>query len=487
MTTDPKSSSEPAHPLLRSFRDPDGVLVFVDGTPIRLLRNGASETLWPFLESDTAGRLLERGAIVATERLSQDEITRLLERTAFREVFTAEQWSSVVRHEAVPFPSFASEWTPSMLHAAASLTRDLAEDLLSDGRGLKDATTHNVLFRGPEPVFVDLLSIEQRDPSDSVWRPYAQFVREFLIPLLLQRETGRPLRAFFSTGLDGVEPADAFRALSVWGRLRQPALTLVTVPVVLDGIVRTTSRTTAARRETDRERAQYMVRGVLRHLRRALGALTPSTRRISKWTRYADLEHPAEYFDAKRALIERLVAMHRPSMVLDVGCNTGGLSIVAARSGASVVAIDVDDQVVERLRDRALAKKLDILPLVVDIADPTPARGWENSERPSFLQRARSKFDLVVAMAILHHLLVSHGIPLDRVIELLASLSGDLVVLEFVPRTDPHFQQLTRGRDHLHENFTQLAFEHAIAKRFAILEQVALPVDGRFAYVLRKS
>src|SRR5690349_129632 len=89
----------------------------------------------------------------------------------------------ILEHERIPFPSYPYEWAAPMLHAAGRLTLDLAASLAKEGMGLKDATPYNILFRGPQPVFVDLLSIERRDPRDAIWLPYAQFVRMFLSPL----------------------------------------------------------------------------------------------------------------------------------------------------------------------------------------------------------------------------------------------------------------------------------------------------------------
>jgi SAM-dependent methyltransferase len=478
------SRVESAGPF-RSFRDPDGVLTVVDGRPVRLLRRGVPESLSSFLASDAAARWVASGSLIATKSLDQRDLAALGQSVAFREIRDAESWAAVVLHDTVPFVSHPQEWTPGMLYAAAELTLDLASDLLADRRGLKDATPANVLFRGTQPVFVDVLSIEDRDPYETVWLPYAQFVRTFLLPLLLHRDTGLPLRALFTIGRDGIEPEDAFRGLSLRGRFRRPALSLVTLPVLLGHLVAQRTAAVRSRRVADADEARFVLGATLGHLRRALRRLAPPAHPVSEWTAYAG-EHPTAYGDAKLALVTRIVKERSQQSVLDVGCNTGDVAVAAARAGASVVAVDADVQAIERLWRRARREALDILPLVVDVADPTPARGWRNAERASFLDRATERFDIVVALSVLHHLIAGAGVPLEHALDLLASLTRDRLVLEFVPPSDAHFRRLARGRDELYAGLTQASFEHAVARRFRCLNVTPMPVHGRVMYVLRK-
>ena len=236
----------------------------------------------------------------------------------------------------------------------------------------------------------------------------------------------------------------------------------------------------------DAEKAAYVLHALFRRLRRDLDRVQPEAQPASAWTEYADIAHPSAYSDAKRRLINEVAREFHPATVLDVGCNTGELSIVLANAGCAVVSIDSNAQVVEHLWTRARHERLDILPLVVDIADPTPARGWANRERPSFLDRAVGQFDVVVAMAVVHHLFVTAGVPVDKIIGLFADLSRGVVVLEFVPPSDAHFQQLARGRDALYAGLTRASFEAALEERFRVLRAVELPVDQRVAYVLEK-
>jgi SAM-dependent methyltransferase len=469
-----------------SFRDPGGALRFVNGTPLRFVRDSHASDLRAFLGSSTARQWHETGALVGTTELTESEIDALSTDANFRGTYASESWAGIWRHERIFFPSFAEEWTPGMLHRAGTLTLQLAADLLNDGYGLKDATPANILFRGAQPVFVDLLSIEKRDPMDPLWLPYAQFVRMFLLPLLVNKRTKLPLRAVLSVGREGLEPEAAHALLPLGARLLGAGLWHITLPMLVGGSSSILADGAPPKRSVPAGQAKFVLERLFSSLQRALDNVRPANDQHSSWTAYTTDHHSAEYFDAKRALVASAVEAIQPKTVLDIGCNTGELALIAAAKGADVVGIDSDPQVVERLFGRLAPDKLKILPLMVDMAAPTPARGWMNEESPSFLERAEGSFDLVLAMAVIHHLIATNGIPLARVLRLFALLTRDGVALEFVPPSDPLFRRLSRGRDHLYTGLTRSSFERACERHFEVLKAEPLPSGDRVAYLLRK-
>ena len=470
-----------------SFRDPGGALRFVGGTPVRFVRSSHAEELRGFLDSATARSWRARGALVESTELQAPELDAYRNDPGFTQALGAEPWGGIWRHERVFFPSSADEWSQGMLHRAGAITLDLALDLLKDGRGLKDATPANVLFRGSQPVFVDLLSVERRDLKDPLWLPYAQFIRTFVLPLLVTKATGLPLRAVFSVGREGIKPEVARDLVPLSKRLSGPGLWQVTVATMLSRARSTAANGAPPKRSVPPERAQYVLKHLFEGLRKSLDAVAPSGDPQSSWTGYVKDHHSPAYFDAKRAFVAAAVEEMQPKTVLDIGCNTGELSVIAATRGAQVVAIDNDPQVVERVFRRASGDALNVLPLVVDIASPTPGRGWMNRELPSFLDRATGAFDQVLAMAVIHHLLVTNGIPLSGVIDLFARLTRNSVALEFVPPSDPLFRRLARGRDYLYADLSRASFEEACKRRFEIVRAEPLPSGERVAYVLRKA
>ena len=470
-----------------SFRDPGGRLFVHQGQILRAVSADGLDCLTSYQRSSAAQRFTQERRIVATEVLSEDEVNQVRASGGI-EFLKDYDVKLLLRHEAIPFPSFPYEWAPEMLHAAGMHTLDLARELLGEGYGLKDATPYNVVFRGPDPVFVDILSIERRDPCDPTWLPYAQFVRTFLIPLLLNKHFGLPLSQLLTTRRDGIEPEEAYRLSRPIRRMLPPFLGLVTLPALLRLSSRSRSPELYARRSTSRERAQFVLSSLFAQLRRTLKRLEPSATRTSAWSGYFEgaNSYEAQQFADKEAFVRRIVERIRPRSVLDIGCNTGRFSELAVRAGASVVAIDYDATVVGRLWRSARERKLQILPLTVDITRPSPALGWGNLELPSFLDRARRKFDLVLMLAVLHHVLITERVPLRAVLELASEMTTQFLVIEFVHPSDEMFRQLTRGRDQLFADLTREAFESEMSRELVILERLPIASSSRTLYLARK-
>ncbi|HYP27274.1 MAG TPA: class I SAM-dependent methyltransferase [Blastocatellia bacterium] len=476
-------------PLFSSFRDPAGRLLKINGRIIRVVNESGVPDLEAFMNSKTSRRFVERGRLVGTEMLGPEMVSGLLEEIDDRESLGITDGSKVAEHEPISFQNYPYEWPPEMLHSAASLTLDLAQSALDEGLGLKDATPYNILFRGAEPVFVDLLSFERRRPGDPIWLPQAQFERTFLLPLLANKYFGMSPDTILSARRDGLEPEEIYRMCGRVRRLLPPFLSMVSLPVWLASRHDEASPAIYKSRElNDAEKARFILGSVLKRLRRLLKKLEPEDRRKSAWSDYmaANNNYSESHFNAKNEFVRRALAEFEPRRVLDVGCNTGHYSAMAARQGASVTSIDYDPVVVGETWRRAQAERLNVLPLVVNLTRPTPSTGWRNAECASFLDRARGSFDAVLMLAVLHHMLVSERIPLPEIIELASELTTDLLILEFVSPEDSMFRRLTRGRDHLFAGLSPEAFEDACGRKFEIVRSQHLENTSRWLYLLRK-
>lgn len=456
----------------QSFRDPGG-FVFPSGSRLlRAIEPSAFQTLEQFLASEPARTFTAARQLVGTRFPDPREFAGMLP-ADYR----------LAEHERIAFPSFPAEWPPEMLASAGFLTLDLAEQSVSHGWRLKDASPYNVLFQGPSAIFVDVLSFERRDSGDSLWPAYAQFVRTFLLPLLSPRET---MSALWLAQRDGLEPEQVYRSLSWRRRLTLPGLTLASLPTWFAGRAES-DRSIYDPHRTDPEKASFTLAALFRGLRRQLQRLS-SVHQSSRWSSYlaTQTHYNAEQFDAKESFVTCVLRDFTPQRVLDVGANTGYFSGLAARGGASVVAIDSDIAAVGRLWLHASEKKLDILPLVVDLCRPTPAMGWRNHESPSFLDRARHGFDLVMMLAVIHHMLITERIPLEEILDLARELTTDLLLIEFVEPGDPMFSRLVRGRDALYAHLTASYFEAACEGRFQILRKLRIAQSSRTLYLLRR-
>lgn len=455
-----------SQPTLRTFRDPAGCLYFEGERVLRTVSATHGAAALTFLSSNEAREWVKRGRLIESTTVSCEGDEVLLE------------------HPRVWFPSYPWEWPPSAWMAAAELTLSICEDLLGTGLILKDATPLNILFRSTNPVFVDVLSIEQRDPASPVWLAYAQFVRTFLLPLAAYGRLGWPLTASLHRR-DGYEPGDLSPYLSFWNRWREPFRSAVTLPLLLEQPGSVSSRKAAELRRSP-EVATAVLRRTLQTLRRRVRALKTKNQE-SRWSNYTETAH--HYADTdqqhKRGFVEGTLRRLQPARVLDIGANTGVYSRLAASAGAEVVSWDSDIAATERNWTESHACGLSVLPLVVNFARPTPSAGWRCAESLSLLDRARERFDCILMLGVIHHLLLSEQIPLEQIMEMARDVTTRYAIVEWVPRTDLRFADLVRGRDAIYRHLDEHAFRRAWEPHFTCLERDELS-NGRVLCLLQR-
>lgn len=471
-----------------SFRDPAGRVFFYQGQLFRAINRTGKEAFQMALKSPTLKKFVETNRLTKVFKLESLEKSSLLKEVEERLNITKEEVSLLVKHERIPFRSYPYEWTSEMLYSAAFLTLELAQKLLKEGMGLKDATPYNILFRGTTPVFVDWLSFEQRDEFDPIWLPESQFIRTFCLPLMANKHLGLELSWIFRVNRDGLEPEKLYQICSFWQKWRSPFFSTVTIPTLLKAKSQKNPSIYQKQTFTDADKAKFVLSRQFKSLEKLLKKIEPSPETSSDWSEYVgDKQHfTNEYLKQKDDFVKKALTDLHLKRILDIGCNTGYFSRIAAQSGASVVSIDQDRTVVSKVWKMAKAENLDILPLVVDISRPSPAIGWQNEECPSFLERAEGKFDGIMMLAVIHHLLVSERVPLDKIIELAAKLTQNIAIIEFVPPDDPMFRQIARGRDHLFENLNDEVFRQICSKYFKIVGYEKLADSNRQLYLLQK-
>lgn len=453
-----------------TFRDPQGTLYRDENRILREIHLESAQQVLLWVRSPVAERWVQQRRLVATRVLSAEPGQPLL-----------------LEHERIFFPSYPWEWTPGQWLSAASLTLDLCEESLDAGYILKDASPLNVLFSGAQPIFVDVPSFELRDPASALWLAYAQFVRTFLLPLAAYVHLGWPLSASVQRR-DGYEPADLAPWLGFPRRWRKPLRSLVTLPLLFQN-KRFEALASPGRRAPNMSSdiSTLVLRSTLRSARGRLRSLVPP-RHASRWSAYTGTasHYKTDEQSAKQEFVRSTLAAIRPAHVLDVGANTGVYSRIAVESGASVVAWDTDVHAADLNWQAAHRDKLPILPLVADFARPTPAVGWRNSECASLLSRAAGRFDCVLMLGILHHLLLTDQIPLAAILDQLAEITTHWAILEWIPRHDSQFSGLCRGREPLYAHLDESFFTQTLAARFAVRAREQLS-NGRTLWFVEKT
>ena len=450
--------------LLPTFRDPQGSLRLEGDSAIRTLHPARREAALEFVASAFSLRLQLHGDMIGT--------------------IVEEEGASGLRlvHPRVAVPSYPWEWTPSQWLAAAELTLRLCAEALDEGWILKDATPLNILFVGARPVLVDVLSFEKREPGVAIWLAYGQYVRTFLLPLLMNKMQSWPLSLSLFRR-DGFEPSELAAALSWRQRLSPAAFWPITLPAWLERRKGAETKQ-PAKRTMAPDAATHVLKGTLKGLRkRTERAMSKVTR--SEWSEYqSTLTHyTAEESAAKQAWVEQALEEARPNRVLDVGANTGEYSALAASLGAEVVALERDGAAADRLFRMSRDRGLNVLTLHADLARPTPAAGWENAEQSALLTRLEGQFEMVMLLAVIHHLILMEQIPLDKILALCARLTKKHLIVEWVPASDPMYQSLMRGRDELYGALTEADLLTAAAAYFRVVRQQTLG-NGRILFLM---
>jgi SAM-dependent methyltransferase len=450
---------------LPTFRDPAGSLYLEDDRAVRRIHPEARDAALAFITSPFYKTAVQRGDIVAS--VIDESIDGL----------------SLI-HPLIPIPTYPWEWTPSQWLAAADLTITLCRIALAEGWILKDATPLNILFVGPRPILVDLLSFERRDPTSAIWLAYGQYVRTFLLPLVMHRLMGWPL-ALTLFKRDGYEPQELYRSLSWPKRLSRSAFLPITIPAWLEKRSGTSTSAPSKTRQ-DPEVATHILNrtltGLLERTRRVV-----STESASTWSDYqATLTHyTPQQSEHKRGWVLQILHDLRPQTVLDIGANTGEYSTLAAEFGAQVVALERDAAAADRLFLMSRDRGLNIQTINADLARPTPPAGWENHESTGLLTRLEGQSDLVMMLAVIHHLILMEQIPIPAIVALCHRLTRRYLLVEWVPVTDPMYQSLMRGRDNLYGALTEADLLRACSVCFRPIRQETLG-NGRILFLFEK-
>lgn len=477
------SAAKSLSPDRGSFRDRNN-RVYDDGT--RIYRGISDEALhnWTKISSENFFKAMMRHSkVVPTELVDGMEIPHNS---------AASKWPAVMSHERVPFISYPYEWSFGMLKDAALLTLDLLERSIPNGWTLKDASAYNVQWVNCRPVFIDVPSFEPYTAGDP-WRGYRQFCMMFLFPLMLRAYKEIDYIPLLRSSLEGIDPSLASKILTGFSRFRKGVFGNVYLHAKMQqraasrDLNEAKSLTETAQGNVSRSRSfkhsEAMVLGTIQGLRRTINKLqTPESR--TTWGSYdTDHSYAEASFDSKKSFVERHAAEKHRKMVWDIGCNTGTFSRLAGKGADVVISIDGDAKAIDRLYNYEKAQPAsNILPLIMDLSNVSPNQGWRGAERKAL--DGRGKPDLVLCLALIHHIVISANIPLSEFVDWLHSLGSDLII-EFVSVSDDMSQMLLRNKVNQYDDFTEAHFEEIVKKKYAIIDAESLKGGARKIYYLR--
>lgn len=445
--------------LPSSFRDPSGYVFERDGVLYRQVNADYANDLGLLWSSGLYGDLADAGLIVPCEQVDL--------------AFAADPAAvAVLRPDRVPTISYPYEWSFSQLKDAALLTLEIARRALGKGMILKDASAYNVQFLSGRPVFIDTLSFERYEEGEP-WVAYRQFCSHFLAPLALMAHVDVRLSSLMRTNIDGIPLNLASSLLPAATRLKPGLLAHLHIH----------GKATNAKATEEVKKARLSKTSLLA-LIDSLRGTVEGLRWVPKGTQWADYYSETNYSDEsmaeKRRLVQDFLQRAGGQTCWDLGANTGEFSRIAAELGMETVAWDVDPGAVERAY---VAKHPGVLPLLQDLTNPSPSLGWAGGERDSL--EARGPVDVVLALALVHHLAIGNNVPLAEIAAYFARL-GRQAIVEFVPKEDSQVRRLLASRRDVFPTYDLAGFESAIAPFFDVEEKVAIAGSSRTLFHLRR-
>lgn len=454
--------------LPASFRDPSGFLFSVNGSIYRQINQAYHENYQALMESGLYEKLVSENLLIPHKEISVEPAEPSL---AYK----------VIQPEPIHFISYPYEWCFSQLKDAALTTLAIQKLAYQHGMSLKDCSAYNIQFHRNRPILIDTLSFELYHEGEP-WVAYRQFCQHFLAPLALMAHRDVRLGQLMRIYIDGI-PLDL-------------ASKLLPFRTKLDFALVSHIHLHAISQRYFSGKAIYKTRGARRMSSTAflglVDTLESGIRRLrweprgTEWGDYYQATHnySLEAVEHKLQIVKQFIDHIHPTSVWDLGANTGLFSRLASNQGIPTVAFDIDPTAVEQNYHTCISEEsTNLLPLLLDLTNPSPSLGWHNQERKSLLERASP--DAVLALALVHHLAISNNVPLEWLANFFASLSPWLVI-EFVPKSDTQVQHLLATREDIFADYTQESFERVFSKHFTIQDAVQIQDTERKLYLMER-
>ena len=444
------------HPA--SFRDPSGFVFQHNNTYYRQVNKSYADDYNLLMASGLYQHLVDKKLIIP--------------HTENEEIIADQQtWYKTLKPYQVPVITYPYEWCSGQLKDAALLTIKIVKASLDHGMIIKDATPYNIQFIDNRPVFIDTLSFEKYD-ANKAWVAYRQFCNMFLFPLYLEHYLKTDIQKMLIVYPDGI-PVDITSKLL-------PLKSRTSVGVWLHVYLQNTISRNAGSRKDEEKFNRRKLLNLVNHLETTILNLR-SSNLTSVWKNYYDETIISKnYLHEKEKIFRKLIANLEAKSVLDLGANDGYFSKIIAEKEIRVIAVDNDSRSICSLYE---SKNKNILPLVMDVANPSPSTGFNNAERLNFFERVKT--DMVLALALVHHLVIGRNISLQVLAEWFDRISGKLII-EFVPREDEKVKQMLTSRKDVFANYTESTFETIFSRYFTIKHKEIVPGTSRTIYLMEK-
>jgi len=447
-----------------SFRDPSGFLFRIDNQLYRQINLKYRENYESLMNSGLYHKLISEGLLIPHEEVDLG--------TGDSNCY------KIIKPEMIDFISYPYEWSFSQLKDAALTTLKIQKIALDYGMSLKDCSAYNIQFKDGRPLLIDTLSFEKYEEG-STWVAYRQFCQHFLAPLALMSYKDVRLSQLLRIYIDGIPLDLASLLLPLKTRFNFSLLT--NIHLHANSQKRYEAKTVNIK-EYKMSRTNFTA--LIIGLESAVEKLKWKPEGTEWGDYYSITNYSSSAFEHKGKIVEEFIKREKPKTLWDLGANTGIFSRLASNKGIKTVAFDIDPVAVEKsyLYSKSNQER-NILPLLLDLTNPSPAIGWDNEERMSIKQRQLP--DMVLALALIHHIAISNNVPLSKIAKFFSEICSSLVI-EFVPKSDSQVKKLLATREDIFGNYDQQTFEDEFKKYFEICEARGIEGSERILYLLKK-
>ena len=451
--------------IASSFRDSSGFLFLSESNLYRQVNFLYKEHYDHLMNSGLFSLLEEKNLLIPHKEIKHGEVYSL---GAYK----------IVQPDIIPFISYPYEWCFSQLKDAALTTLQIQKHALEFGMILKDASAYNIQFLNGKPILIDTLSFEVYKEG-LPWIAYKQFCQHFLAPLALMSYCNVHLGKLMQIYIDGI-PLDLASSLLPYRLIFKISLYAhIHLQAKMQRILK---------KQTRDLRTYHLSKKGLIALIDNLESIVLSLNWKAKNTEWADYyeetNYSSEAFKDKREIIKSFISKIAPAKLWDMGANNGVFSRIASGMGIETVGFDIDPAAVEKnYIEMKKNQERNILPLILDVTNPSPAIGWANEERYSLKERGPA--DAIFALAMIHHLVITNNIPFSHIAEFFNKISSYLII-EFIPKEDSQVQKMLVSSIKIFPDYTLKEFELVFKKYFSILDVKPIKDSKRILYLMKR-
>jgi hypothetical protein len=451
--------------LQSSFRDPSGFLFFKDGYIHRQVNNIYKKNYDKLINSGLYKTLVDDKLLIPHEEIDIKSVE-------------PDKVYKIIKPDQIPFISYPYEWCFSQLKDAALVTLEIQKKALDFGMSLKDCSTYNIQFCNGNPILIDTLSFEKYKEGKP-WVAYRQFCQHFLAPLSLMSYRDIRLNQLLRIYIDGV-PLDLASSLLPFSTRFKFSL-LSHIHLHAKSQKHFSNKTVKARTF---KFSRHSLLSLINSVESATKKLIWQAKGTEWADYYDDINYSSSAFEQKKQIVSEFLDNINPKNVWDIGANDGTFSRIASEKGIQTFSFDIDPVAVENnYLDCVQKDETNILPLVLDLTNPSPGIGWKNRERMSLMERGPAH--TMLALALIHHLAISNNLPLDKIADFFNNICSDSLIIEFVPKSDSKVQRLLSTREDIFPDYTQKIFENELEIYFKIIKSVKIDNSDRILYLMK--